>query len=536
MRLSRALFKKWVAPANLEPEQTLFGKPIRDVELFERDKVKLGARLIQKAKSQLAEQTDQNGFWEQFRRRPELVPYKITQTNFENKFVDLIYETGQTDDVRMLNSLKQYFESKRLHENPVQKSAYGQLLMMLAKIEQSDAYEGQIEAIYADLKATGFLAKEVCVNFTLTYSRMSKKRFERVCEDLDLLNKSYGLRVWKRIEMMNLAFEYGAYDVYFALLRTFEYGNDIVLQQFRSKSERITDLATYLRFLETIYDASVSVCHTDMRRVSHALLNLGGYRYTVVKPKSTACPNCGEKVPRMNEKQLERLRFYFLNRTMQDASFGRLKNLDEHMMKYIDELLAHRDQLDLVIDGMNLGFQGSLKFDIKPLKHEKGGIELRTDYRKLESNLVNLVESIVSSGDYPRILFVGRRSQSQYEKLNELFVQHNIKVRYFHRNIEDDLPVILAALHNENCRILTNDYYDDHHHEIQDPQLKKLFQLFVNTRRVTVARSNQFLNYYNEGWTKRMHYNPTTKSIHVPFDSDNVLFKRLYTWGCFTKV
>lgn len=537
MRLSRVLLRKWTAPANIFMDQTLTGKPIRNLGKFEHDKAKLGARLIREAGKQLQTETDHAGFWENYKRRPELIQCKITPFNFENKFVDLIYDTGLNADPLVLRSLKELFEAKCLDRNPVQKSAYGQLLLMLSKLEiNGGEYEDKIEQIYTDLRTAGFLAKEVCINFTLTYARHSVERFWRVSTDLNLTDKSCAnqIRSVKRVEMMEIAFDYAAYDPYFVMLQTLEYSDNIVLQQFRNKSDRVRDLDTYLRLLRAVNDAQATLCTSDVGRVSNALRRLGQYWGTMIKPKTVNCPNCGEQMPGLTDEEIERLRVYFLDCTIKQASNGRNEN--ELMKKYISWLRREANQLDLVIDGLNLGFQGFLNIDIGASEHAKGGVHLRTDAKSLELNLINLINSTVKGGDYKNILFIARFSYFKYEKLNKLLKQNNIEVRYFQRYIEDDLPAILAALYNRNCRIMTNDFYDDHHHGIMDPQLKKLFRKFINSRRVTMARLNNFLNYYNEGWTKQMHYNPETQNIHVPFDSENILFKRLFSWQCFKKL
>lgn len=505
------------------------------------ERIKWGARLINDAKSRLRATSNHSSCWEALKRLPEMARYKMTPTNFENKFVDLIYETGLDNDPLVLRSLKEHFESKRLDRNPVQQCAYGHLLLMLLKFECSGQlvaqYNERIEQIFASLKQSGFLSKEVCMNFTIAYARSSAQRFKRICDDLGLLKDGYasGMRVSKRVELMEIAFESGDYEVYFALLRSFEYGDGVVQQQFRSRAARVPDEATYLRFMQAIYDTQVSLCTSDIARVNTAMRKLGQYRATLIKPTTEHCPNCGQRMPTMSEDDLQRLRDYFLSYTIEHANLGRRENSDVLMRNYVEFLLQNANKLDLVIDGLNLGFQGNLNFDLKPLDAEKGGIALVTKSAYLEANLIHLIEGLVECGHYPKMLFIGRFNQFHYEKLNQLFVQHDIKVRYFQRHIEDDLPVILAALHNRNCRILTNDYYDDHHHEMKDPELKRLFQAFLNTRRVTVARSNNYLNYYNEGWLKRMHHNPQMQTVHVPFDSENVLFKRLYTWQCYTR-
>lgn len=541
MRLAQLLCKRWVAPANVQTAQTLTGKPIRNTELFELERIKWGNRLINDAKSRLRATANHASCWEALRRLPELTRYQITATNFENKFVDLIYETGLDNDPLLLRSLKEHFESRRIDQNPIQQCAYAHLLLMLSKLESNSQlvaqYAERIEQIYASLLQSGFLSKEVCVNFMLAYGRSSPQRFQRICNDMPLMKQGYveGMRVPKRVQLMDIAFDMGAYDVYFALMRSFQFGDTIVLQQFRNHASRLTDEATYLRYLQNIYDSQVSLCTSDVARVNTALRKLGQYRPTQIKPTTGHCPNCGERMPTMSDGDLRRLRDYFLRFTMQHASMGKHENSDVLMKNYVEYLQQNENTLDLVIDGLNLGFQGNLNFALKPLDAAKGGIKLSTKGADLESNLIQLMNGLLECGRYPKMLFIGRFFQFNYERLNQLFVKHDIKVRYFQKHIEDDLPVILAALYNRNCRILTNDFYDDHHHEMKDPELKRLFPAFLNTRRVTVARSNNFLNYYNEGWLKRVHHNPKTHTIHVPFDSENLLFKRLFTWQCYTK-
>lgn len=166
----------------------------------------------------------------------------------------------------------------------------------------------------------------------------------------------------------------------------------------------------------------------------------------------------------------------------------------------------------------------------------KGGIHLKTTTKLLEDNSIKLLDNIVKSQLYKNILFIGRFFQANSTKLTEFFIKHNISFRFFEKQVEDDISVILAALYSPNSRILTNDYYEDHLNKIEDLNLRRLFFEFLYSRQVTVMRRNYTLNYQNEGWIKKVHHNSKTNTLHIPFDNESIVYRHLFIWQCFRKI
>ena len=83
---------------------------------------------------------------------------------------------------------------------------------------------------------------------------------------------------------------------------------------------------------------------------------------------------------------------------------------------------------------------------------------------------------------------------------------------------------------------------------MNDEEIRRLFIKFVGCHYMTLQRKNLLINYHNEGWDKKIHTdcdlenddyellpNKQIKVIHIPFDSENVNYKKIYNWFCFKK-
>lgn len=336
------------------------GKTAKQIETYENFKKVTGHNVLNQIKSDFNNQSfDHQSYWEKLRcSNSDLIKLKINNTNFENKFLDLIYEFGLKDQ-RVLTSLKDYFRVKKIDKNRIQKSAYGQILLMLKSLKPdqlSDENDEIIDKIYLELKNDNLLNVQVCDNFLIEFIKSSPERFEQVCKDY-FENKVNLNGIEKRTQFMELLFDNKKYTQFFKLLSTYVNHPDQALNLFRSKSNQIEDEQFYIEFLKSINNIQI---HLETKDIDQIVIDLDrfGYKPVLIQPKTTNCPNCNELMPKMKMNEIEELKKYFLKQFLR-ASKGWPNPKSRILVeKYIDFLENRYDFFDLVIDGLNLGFQG----------------------------------------------------------------------------------------------------------------------------------------------------------------------------------
>lgn len=515
MHLSRRLFKTSqfffrdrlsgsVRTQQLEKEMMEKERKIKAIELL--DKVKLDMKELK---------LDHN-YWDQLRKNTALIKLRFTSINFENRFLDLIYDY-KLYNVELLNSLKDYFIYRKIDQNPILKSAYGQLLLML----NDSKYDDEIEQIYKSLEENKILNEQLCTNFLIAYSRSSIDRFRRC---FDYLNKANfkNIQLEKRIEFMNIAQDYYDLDRLFSLFRLFFLSDRLLMSKFRELSLSLRDEDNFLKLLKATSEMNCALEIDDFPTISRRLEQFN-YKATKIKPNDLKCPNCGERMSTLEPEENEKLKKHFLKKFL-----DQIKNLADPrkhtaIHSFVNFITDPSNKFDLIIDGSNLSFQGTVTFRMQTIKN--GGIDLKPNYDFLETNLISSLDCLVKSGKYKNILYVSNYSQSNYQRLMKFTYDHKIKIRFFTSDIDDDLSIILASLYNFNSRIATNDYFLNHLQLINNDELKKYFHKFLGTRLVSLVRGNQMINYYNEGWHKVVQINEQNKTIHIPFDTQDRVYK-----------
>lgn len=501
---------------------------LREKESYLQDLKEKSIELVNKIKQDLKDDQVNHQYWDALRTNNEIFKLRFTSANFENKLLDMIYDF-KLENKELLDSLRSYFLYRKIDKSLIQKCTYGQLLLML----NDPKYDDEIERIYTKLKDDNILTERVCTNFLITYSRSSPERFARCFDYLDKENFK-NIEIDKQIEFMNVALEHDDQDRFVNMCRLFAFRETILRDVFLSeRSHPFKKEANFLKLLKAINDAAYTLQTNEIDYVRERMQQFG-YQANLVAPKDLTCPNCTARIPTLEDDELETLKEYF--ETTFFAQVERILNpkSKSFLYEFVKFLARQKDQFDLIIDGMNMSFQGSINFYMSK-KENRGGIDLYTTKDHLDLNLVNTLDTIVKSGHYKRILFIGRHSQSRYDKFGEFTAKHNIKCSFFHKEVDDDLSIILASLFNKESKIATNDFFNDYLLDIKDEKMKFLFHKFVGTRIVTFHRKNIAINYFNEGWSKTVHLNPECGSVHVPFDSECNSYKHLYNWYCFKK-
>lgn len=494
--------------------------------------------LVKYVNDNLKDKEDKNDrvqFWQKLKKSKQLIKLGLTPTNFENKFLNLIYDHKLDANQLILNSLKDYYLNQRIDQDLVRKCAYGQLLLMLKNRD----YDDEIESILESLIKNKILSETISTNFIFAYARSSLKRFNNIYPLLDEFNFKNFIKIpdcTKLIEFMEIAYKYQEYDKFFAMFRLLFVSPKDAIEIFRSKSEMINDEELFLKFLSALNLSRASLFTEDIDYLTYRLSRFN-YKTTKIDPKNSSCPNCDQPMPGMSLEELKELENYFLAIFTKEINQQRDEKMKKTLFRYIDYLYEHRNKFDLIVDSLNSSFQGRMKFGLVK-KEKKGGIDLVYKNEFFEHNLINSLESFNKDKRYKNILIIGRYSQLRQVNLLKYLKENNIKAKFFNNFVEDDLAIILASVFNYNSRLITNDYFNDHLGRIQDEKMKRLFRKHIGCCYATSKRKNLKLNYHNEGWDKIIHIsdaNTDRTKIHVPFNAENVNFKNIYNWFCFTK-
>lgn len=364
-------------------------------------------------------------------------------------------------------------------------------------------------------------------------------------------------------ELHDFTQEYGHlleldFDLTGSLVRTFA-----KKAVFADEPDQLLDI---LRFLGTSF-APIDQKYNNAL-VERIIARKLGYqnivRKAVISPHG-ACSVCGAQLPGLSAEDFTTLQSNFRTIIFDKNDQYLLANLAEYevqLYEFEDQIKGpgpslHGPKYNLIIDSLNVSYRkaGSIVQDLHGLRAYSRVFKVKD----LDATIIRTLSANKILDRFEKILLIGRDHMRHWYALNKLIQQRasRLDAIFLLNRTRDDNYILYAAVQHPETKILSGDYFRDHHNKFREwylnveynsttdgqekPNLPRIFKRWLRSRQIRLDKDDGLAVWPNE-FDIKLHLaeDPSRKeqnrpALHIPivvkadeFSNDD----HIYEWIC----